>query len=461
MTNTTKPSAGLARSIVLYNPLSGRGHFDSWCSIFTSSLVNLGWTVHVITPEKKPILRTLLSLNVDPTQYRLYDRETCFSRNMHLKLIPLTDEAREPTDIASKDRPRTQLTYKQSSPGRWINLFKKGLRFLTKPATKIKITLRRFLHPKLIISHLDPLIFSRDIAILKASLSSPPDLILNMYIDQFDTDIGRWSKFSQISNFNWLCIHFDTYRNFLNHEFAISDRLKGVLHINEDMRSPEKSLYKWIPDVTLTLSSGIYSNEIQSIKRRAKGRKIVFLGGAISGDKNLSIWYETIFRSDPKKWFFLQVGRIDRSTLTEQDLFYLAKIEQENPENLIILNQYVEDELVFNSYLEVCDIVWCLYRSFKRSSNLLNKAATFRKPVLVSLGHLMGERAQQFKIGIVASENDSQSVINALNNICSESFVEKNFSAYTKQFGLDAFERALNIHLTDLSPFEINRNIRI
>ena len=166
-------------------------------------------------------------------------------------------------------------------------------------------------------------------------------------------------------------------------------------------------------------------------------------------------------RSDPKKWFFLQVGRIDRSTLSEQDLFYLAKIEQENPEHLIISNQYVEDELVFNSYLEVCDIVWCLYRSFKRSSNLLNKAATFRKPVLVGTGYLMGERAQQFKIGIVASENDSQSVINALNNFCSKSFVEENFIAYTRQFGLDAFERALNMHLTDVFPSEINRDSQI
>ena len=47
------------KSILIYNPLSQVGHFDSWCAIFTKSLLGNGWKVCVITKNSQKIFDTL------------------------------------------------------------------------------------------------------------------------------------------------------------------------------------------------------------------------------------------------------------------------------------------------------------------------------------------------------------------------------------------------------------------
>jgi hypothetical protein len=450
MTKKNNLSSAPRGSVILYNPISGRGHFDSWCSIFTSTLVRLGWTVHIITPNRTPLLELLTNIGVDSEKYSIYDESTRFYRNLSLDLIvaPRSKGAENKRinslKLVSTGRQRRVL-------GRFGTVSHKGITKLKRLFASVWEPIEAFSRPRLSISHLDPILFSQDITILSQALTVSPALVLNMYIDQYEAARGPWSVFSKRSKFDWACIHFDTSRTFLRTEFEASPHFKGALYINEDVRRSVNARYRWIPDITITQTSLNVSAELALIKNQAGSRTIVFLGGAINGDKNLSVWYETLLLSDPSRWFFIQIGQIDHSTLSTLDMHYLRQIEQLNPEHLFVLDQYIADERAFNSYIQVSDIVWCLYRSFKRSSNLLTKAAFFKKPALVSAGNLLGERALKFGIGISADEGSAQAAIKALAFIDASTFNEESFSAYTRAFGLEAFEFAIDRHLTEFT----------
>ena len=57
----------------------------------------------------------------------------------------------------------------------------------------------------------------------------------------------------------------------------------------------------------------------------------------------------------------------------------------------------IPDESCFNALIAESDLIFAAYKQFTGSSNLLTKAAAFRKPVIVSRGLCMGRRVEQAK----------------------------------------------------------------
>ena len=45
---------------------------------------------------------------------------------------------------------------------------------------------------------------------------------------------------------------------------------------------------------------------------------------------------------------------------------------------------------------------------------MLGKAAAFKKPILVAEGYLMGERVNQYQIGLAVPEEDSKQMLDAI-----------------------------------------------
>ena len=74
------------------------------------------------------------------------------------------------------------------------------------------------------------------------------------------------------------------------------------------------------------------------------------------------------------------------------------------PENLIIFNEWLNSEAVFDSLVQQSDYLFAYYRNFKKSSNVLTKGAFYKKPVIVSEKYLMGERVRKYKLGFSLSE---------------------------------------------------------
>ena len=56
-----------SKSIVIYNPLSNIGHFDSWCSLFVKILLENGWALIVITRNASKVLSDLDRADITDT----------------------------------------------------------------------------------------------------------------------------------------------------------------------------------------------------------------------------------------------------------------------------------------------------------------------------------------------------------------------------------------------------------
>lgn len=45
--------------VLIYNPISGHGHLDSWNAIFVSLLLDRGWKVLALTPDAQALVSKL------------------------------------------------------------------------------------------------------------------------------------------------------------------------------------------------------------------------------------------------------------------------------------------------------------------------------------------------------------------------------------------------------------------
>jgi hypothetical protein len=178
---------------------------------------------------------------------------------------------------------------------------------------------------------------------------------------------------------------------------------------------------------------------MSEIKKRASGRKIVFLGGTLGGNKNLARWYQLVAQMDPEQWFFVQIGEMFEDTLSEADARELAHIKQQCPENLFIKLAYLPDEAHFNEIIQGSDVIFAVYRDFAISSNMLGKAAAFERPILVASGHLMGQRVVQYDIGLAVGQDDIAAMEAALCVLVKPSADRgERFEAYRKDFSIEA-----------------------
>ena len=188
------------------------------------------------------------------------------------------------------------------------------------------------------------------------------------------------------------------------------------------------------------------------IRCRAAGRKIVFLGGSIGGQKNLARWFEVIARAGSARWFFVQVGEIHRGTLTVEDLAALERAQAATPENLLLHEGYLPDDRAFNEVIATCDVIFAVYRDFRISSNMLGKAAHFYKPILVSDRYLIGERVRQYGIGSAVTEDDADAMLAGMEVITARPVPEKNFDLYCQHFSSDELATRLQNMLVNCLP---------
>ena len=193
-------------------------------------------------------------------------------------------------------------------------------------------------------------------------------------------------------------------------------------------------VFEFLPDITETTLPEQRSTLGNEILKLAMGRKIVFMGGSIGKQKNLARWYDLISMCDQKQWFFVQMGRINKNNLTPEDENSLKKVQENQPENLFIYPEYVNDERVFNEIISISDVIFAVYRDFARSSNMLSKSAYFEKPILVAENCLMGERVSHYKIGLTVDANDAANIYRGLISITEPQNIKRNFTVYRDDF---------------------------
>ncbi len=393
-------------SILLYNPISGHGHLDSWNAMFVSILLDAGWRVNAMTPDAQDLTRRLKSKN-----QAFLDRLCVLDWNV---LRP---------SLAQRVLGRLQ---------RMI-----GLQSRNQHDTND-------LDPRF----LDPVEFGRRINASIKKCKWPPSFVFNMYMDMYPSDGARWLQFERLNKLPWAGIRFVPTPEHLEIYYSQA-ALKGMCFLDQSVceqaqRAMPRKVFGYLPDITENSLPLTESALVREIKDKAQGRKIVFMGGTIGGNKNLACWYQLIHQADAREFYFVQIGEMFEDTLTSEDVLELAKIKKQCPENLYIKLEYLPDEAMFNAVIQTSDILFAVYRNFKISSNMPGKAAAFSKPILVAEGYLMGERVAQYGIGLTVPEHDVEAMLTALTTLVQKAgSMENQFKHYRRDFS----PQALGQHL--------------
>lgn len=390
-----------APCILIYNPISGHGHLDSWNALFVSCLLESGWHVLALTPD------------VADLRVRLEDKGLANAPRLTIL-----------------DWDVLRRSFVEKVIGRLQRLFTKR-------------SLPNSSDPE--INYLSPLEFAQRVKKSLKRTSWKPDLVFNMYMDLYKTDQTSWDAFEAHSKFPWAGIRF-VPKALPTEAYYRSASSFGMCFLDEQVCEKYREIlpgkvFSYLPDITETALPASPSKLVQQIKNIAAGRKIVFLGGTIGGSKNLHRWYELISRADARKWFFMQIGEVHESSLTKDDISARNQILQNWPENLFIYPEYLQDEKQFNEIILLSDVLFAVYRDFKISSNMPGKAAAFNRPILVSDNYLMGARVVKYEIGCVVPQDDVSKMLLALNALVQPDRLQSlshGFEAYRHDFSLEA-----------------------
>jgi hypothetical protein len=306
------------------------------------------------------------------------------------------------------------------------------------------------------INYLDPVDMARRINAALMTSAWRPDCMFNMYLDMYKTDLESWRQFAAICRLPWGGIRFVPSDTPQREGYYSLPSLRGMCFLDESAcqyynASISDKHFQYLPDVTNAELPEIPCSLADEIQRRAAGRKIVFLGGSIGGQKNIARWCDLIALADPQRWFFVQVGEIHANTFNLEDSIAFERLVTAPPENFLLHAEYLSDERDFNAVIKAADILFAVYRNFHISSNMPGKAAHFDKPILVSDGFLIGERVKCFGIGLAVPENDAHAMLDGLERLVAEPVQCEKFSMYRTHFSEQATGDSLENFLTYVS----------
>jgi len=428
--------------ILLYNPISGHGHLDSWLELFIQILLKQEFCVLVITPDSK-------SLDYRLNQSGL-DKHPFLQILSWKKILSQQSYIRKAWDFwvyfgerYYYGREGSQIVDGMSFG---IQTKKKIYQMLVPSLFSISKYLRncyRKIHPKsedIEETGLDPMEFAIRVEYGIKKAKWKPDFLLNMYMDMYMTRIDSWNRFFSKCALPWGGIRFVPMPEPIEGFYSLSS-LRGMCFLDEKIshvysqKIPDK-VFPFLPDITNTILPKSEPKLVEEMRHKANGRKIIFLGGSIGGQKNISRWCEVILLADPQKWFFLLIGEIHSNTFTKEDTEAFDFILKNQPENVFIFSEYIPDESLFNAFITASDMIFAVYRDFQLSSNMLGKAAFLEKPILVSEKYLMGERVRKYGIGIGVNENDSRAILDGLNQLDLIPISKQCFDDYRSVFNI-------------------------
>lgn len=419
------------KQLIVYNPISNEGHLDSWHALFIELLLQVNWPVIAVTNDPKGLEQKLTQKGCVLKGLTILSiQDKSLSLRSRLRLLWYRWNA-------YCDARRFRKNQKGEVLPLWLlNVLQRMLQLLYQTCLGKRSAVKAAIlgHQTSSVIHLDPQVFCRRVNQLIEQYPNDIAGVLNMYMDAYAPDFASWQNFSLKENLPWigLCITPGTdpvegYYQLKNYRGSLL--LDEVARLRYQQRMPERH-FEFLPDITETGLPEKESALAEQLKGRARGRKIVFLGGSIGKQKNLSRWLELVALADANKWFFVQIGRINKYNLLKEDEEALSRVQAQPPENLLIWSEYLSDERSFNEMIFLSDVIFAVYRDFDRSSNMLSKAAYFEKTILVTEGTLMASRVQQYGIGLAVKQEDARSMLAGLEALEHLPALAKKFDVY-------------------------------
>ncbi len=193
--------------------------------------------------------------------------------------------------------------------------------------------------------------------------------------------------------------------------------------------------------------------------KQANGRKVVSLLGSLSKRKGMLTLLKAVDMDNGRDHLFLIAGKLDIGSFNAEDLNYINEIVERNQHKIIYNPERIPTEADFNALVSVSDIIYAAYIDFSASSNLITKAATFWKPVLVSKGYMMEEIVNEFKLGVAIPQDSPIEILSSLNQMKTEVFQQQfEETNLIEKFNQEHSEDFLTAKLGILSRGDVNIN---
>lgn len=178
------------------------------------------------------------------------------------------------------------------------------------------------------------------------------------------------------------------------------------------------------------------------IKRKAGNRKIVSLLGVIAERKGIELLVDSANELLLENVFFLVAGKVHKEKQTD---FVLSKLSTLQENNYTYL-ETIEGDEYFNELIQLSDIIFLVYKGFYHGSGILTKAAYFRKPLIATKGHCIGDRVEKYKIGITIGENNVEQCIDSIKSLINNNFLrpKPEFNDYLELHSIETFNKSMN-----------------
>jgi glycosyltransferase involved in cell wall biosynthesis len=152
---------------------------------------------------------------------------------------------------------------------------------------------------------------------------------------------------------------------------------------------------------------------VKHLQQVAGERPIISLVGHLQWTKGFTAFTQAAASPRMQSALFFLGGEISWSQVSDEDRALLEKAWSESP-NIYTHLQHIESDLALNAIIAGSAVIVAAYISFPNSSNILTKAAAFKRPIIVSDGFLMAERVRKYNLGEVVPENDPQALASAV-----------------------------------------------
>jgi glycosyltransferase involved in cell wall biosynthesis len=155
------------------------------------------------------------------------------------------------------------------------------------------------------------------------------------------------------------------------------------------------------------------------VRRFAAGRKIVGLLGNIAPRKGVREFLalaQIAARQAPELCFLL-AGELSPNSCTPRECRELEAMIATRSANCAFFPERIPEGAEFNALVAACDVIYAVYREFPFNSNLLTKAAHWRRPVLVSADGVMATITRQYRTGAVVAGDQPGETLAVVQNL--------------------------------------------
>ncbi|WGD55343.1 hypothetical protein QA641_16580 [Bradyrhizobium sp. CB1650] len=468
----TSSEKHLMKSIFLVNPVSGRGHLDSYARLYARALLELGYRVVLVAAADGD---TSAYLARNDAKLRAAFSFVSFQDARSVAL----PEPRAAEELTTQEEPvserctmnvmrRARLVWQEEGAfgvlKRCVSVPRRVLMRLMPLSIRpqihrieraiarrlLKTPLACWMHPDLGRLLFSPLLEHVEKAPFIPGVPAP-DLIFFLYLDLMAQHEQHVAALDRPGAPPWIGILF--------HPRLAKDKtakIEGYL----ESRTARGGVFlvpaavplyaQTTPQLHFALAPDVGDLELpdepsalaREMRKRAGNRAIVLQIGSITGHKGIPTLLDVIAAADPTRFFFALVGEVfwehfggDKARIRS---FYARP-----PENVLLSQGYIKNERDYNDVIAAADIVYAVYRGFDSSSNSLTKAAGLRRPILVSGNTLMGNRVRRANIGAVATEGDAADILKQLCRLAEQPKDSFGFAAYEDEHSLEALKGVL------------------